>query len=83
MRSALASSASESLHYASVAEQDELLFLFYDETMSHQFTKRARNTAGAPMRNMLNWADWVRAAIPAERYDFDAAKAAVMRRTGL
>jgi len=69
--------------FANLAEQDELLLLFYDETLSHRLTKRVRNTAAAQMRNMLNWADRVRAAIPNEEYDFDAAKADVMQRTRL
>jgi hypothetical protein len=37
--------------FAALAEQEELLLLFYDETMSHRLTKRVRNTAGAQMRN--------------------------------
>jgi hypothetical protein len=69
--------------FAQLAAQDELLLLFYDETLSHRLTKRVRNTAGAQMRNILNWADRVCAAIPDEEYDFNQAKADVMRRTRL
>jgi hypothetical protein len=63
--------------FAALAEQEELL-LFYDGTLSHQLTKRVRNTAGAQMRNTLNWADRVRAELPDDRYVLDAAKADVM-----
>jgi len=57
--------------------------LFYDESLTHRLTKRVRNTAGAQMRKILNQADRVRAAISDDRYDFDAAKADVMRKTRL
>ena len=69
--------------FAQLAEQDELLLLFYDESLTHRLTKRVRNTAGAQMRKILNQADRVRAAISDDRYDFDAAKADVMRKTRL
>jgi hypothetical protein len=69
--------------FAALAEQDELMLLFYDETLSHRLSKRVRNTAGEHMSRILNWADRVRAAIPDEQYDFNQAKADVMRRTGL
>lgn len=69
--------------YASLAEQDELHFLFYDQTLQHQLTKRTHNTAGRQMSNILNWADRIKAAIPDEQYNFDAAKAAVMATTTL
>jgi hypothetical protein len=69
--------------YASLSEQRRLTFLFYDESLQHQLTKQVPNSAGDHMRNVLNWADRVKAAIPLQRFDFDAAKADVMRRTGM
>jgi hypothetical protein len=51
--------------------------------VSHRLTKRVRNTAGTQMRNLIDQADGVRAAIPNDRYDFDAAKTDVMRKTRL
>jgi hypothetical protein len=70
-------------NFAALAERDELLLLFYDETLSHRLTKRVRNAAGGHMSRIPNWADRVRAAIPDEAYDFDAGKADVMRTTRL
>jgi len=69
--------------YANLTEQEDFLFLFYDETLSHRLSKRVPNTAGDQMRNILNWADRTRASILDERYDFNAAKADVMRRVRL
>jgi hypothetical protein len=69
--------------FAQLGEQEELLFLFYDETLSHRLTKRVQNTGKQEMGRILNWADRIKAATPDEQYDFDAAKAAVMRRTAL
>ena len=69
--------------YASLAEQDEFHFLFYDQALQHRLTKQTRNTAGRQMSNILNWADRLKAAIPNELYDFDAAEAAVMATTRL
>jgi hypothetical protein len=60
--------------FAAPAEQEELLLLLYDETLSHRLTKRVRYTGGAQMRNTLNWADRVRAGLPDDRYVLDAAK---------
>ncbi|MBV9280751.1 MAG: hypothetical protein JOZ41_11760 [Chloroflexi bacterium] len=69
--------------FARLAEQEELLFVFYDEVLSHRLTKRVRNSAGGEMSQILSYADRVRAAIPDERYDFDRAKATVMATTRL
>jgi hypothetical protein len=69
--------------YASLSEQQHLTFLFYDQSLQHQLTKQVRNSAGDHMRNILNWADRVKAAIPDSQYDFDGAKADVMQRFSL
>ena len=69
--------------FANLAEQDELLLLFYDEGLSHRLTKRLKKTTGHEMRNILNWADRVRASIPDEWCDFDRARADVLRTMGL
>jgi hypothetical protein len=69
--------------FARLAEQEELLFGFYDETLSHRLTKRVRNSATDEMSRILTYADRVRAAIPEGQYDFDRAKAAVMAITQL
>jgi hypothetical protein len=69
--------------FASLAEQDELTLLFYDESLTHCLSKRLRNTDPAGMRRLLAMADRLRAMIPADRYDFDVAKAAVLHATSL
>jgi hypothetical protein len=65
--------------YANLSERETLTFLFYDETLSHRLTKQVRNGASDHMRNILNWADHIKAAIPKDEYDFDSAKAALVR----
>jgi hypothetical protein len=69
--------------FASLAEQDELTLLFYDEALAHRLSKRVRNGDPAGMRRLLAVADELRAMIPADRFDYDAAKAAVLRATSL
>jgi hypothetical protein len=64
--------------FASLAEQEEFTFLLYDETLKHRLSKKARNSAGTHMGQILNWADRIKAAIPESEYDFDQAKAVVM-----
>lgn len=69
--------------FASLADQERLTFLFYDETLSHQLTKQVRNGAQAEMGRILTYADRINASIPADQYDFDRAKAGVMARTSM
>ncbi len=68
--------------FASLAAQEELTLLFYNEQLAHRLSKRVRNGDPAGMRRLLNIADRLRAMIPADRYDYDAAKRAVLRGTG-
>ncbi len=69
--------------FASLAEQEELTLLFYDETLAHRLSKRVRNGDPAGMRRLLAVADALRAMIPLDHYDYDTAKAAVLRSTSL
>jgi hypothetical protein len=68
---------------AALAEQEDVLMLFYDEALQHQLNKRVRTIDGAAITAMLAEAGTLRAAIPAERFDFYRAKAEVMEVTQL
>lgn len=69
--------------FARLATQDELLLLFYDERLKHRLTKKVGNGEPETIGEILEQAETVRRRIPPERYDFMAAKAAVMRGTRL
>lgn len=69
--------------YADLAQQPALTLLFYDETVTHRLNKRVRHTAGEQVGTILSVAERLREAIPATDFDFDQAKAAVLRRTRL
>jgi hypothetical protein len=69
--------------FACLSEQDELLLLFYDESLEHRLTKRVRNHATGEMSRILNWADKVATSIPTDEYDFDRAKVAVQASTSM
>jgi hypothetical protein len=69
--------------FARLATQKELLLLFYDEQLKHRLSKRLGNVDPETIEEILSKADSFRRTIPPERYDFMAAKAAVMRRTTL
>src|SRR5688572_19408321 len=67
--------------YAALARQDELVMLFYDQTVDHALSKRVRLTDRPRLLEVLTTADRLFLAIPEERRDFDAAKAEVMSQT--
>jgi hypothetical protein len=69
--------------FARLATQRELLLLFYDEQLQHRLSKRLGNVEPEVIEEILSGAESIRSTIPLERYDFMAAKAAVMRRTTL
>jgi hypothetical protein len=64
-----------------LAQRPELRFLFYDQALRHHLSKLVRNTKAAEIAQLAEEAQRRVAAIPAEQYDFDAAKADVMERT--
>jgi hypothetical protein len=69
--------------YAALAEQDHLVMLFYDERLRHQLTKRVGTPNPEAVTEVLTTADRLLDAIPADRRDFNQAKADVMARTQL
>lgn len=75
--------ADQRADFARLATQQELILLFYDEQLQHRLSKRVGNVAPETIEEILAQADTMRRRIPAERYDFMAAKEAVMRHTDL
>lgn len=69
--------------YAALAEQDQLYLFFYDEQLRHRLTKGVHNAGGDTIRDVLTQAEQLRARIPQQQFDFDAAKKEVMRQTHL
>lgn len=69
--------------FAALADQDEVLLLFYDEALRHRLSKRVPTPNREDIPLLLGWAADRCAAIPAAAYDFDRAKAAVLRQTTL
>jgi hypothetical protein len=75
--------ADQRADYAALAQQDHLLMLFYDERLRHQLTKRVGTPNREAVSEVLATAERLLAAVPAERRNFDRAKADVMARTQL
>ena len=69
--------------YGELARQDELPLLFYDESLRHRLAKRVRHSAREGVLEVLITALRLRAQIPHDRFDFDAAKAEVIAVTEL
>jgi len=69
--------------FRDLAQQPELRFLFYDEGLRHRLTKAVRNDQAEAIAQIAAAADRLRATIPDEQFNFDAAKASVMERTSL
>lgn len=69
--------------FARLAGQEKLLLLFYDEALQHRLSKRVDNVDPETIEAILAQAEAVRRRIPPDRYDFMAAKDAVMRHTDL
>ncbi|HLZ25400.1 MAG TPA: hypothetical protein VKQ30_25030 [Ktedonobacterales bacterium] len=67
--------------FAALAEQEELLLLFYDEALRHRLSKRVPYPDRGDIPRILTRADELRAAIAPWRFDFERAKAAVMKST--
>jgi hypothetical protein len=75
--------AAQRADLAALAEQRETLYLFYDEQLTHRLSKRVATVDGAAITALLAEAGRLQAAIPADRFDFDRAKAEVMEATTL
>ena len=69
--------------FARLAEQDQLLLLFYDEKLAHRLSKVVPYQDEGEVGAILREADGLLAAIPPEQFSFERAKLAVMRQTSL
>ena len=67
--------------FAAIASQKTVIMLFYDETLTHRLTKAVGQGLNEPILEVLHHAEQMLAQIPKEKFDFDRAKAAVMKRT--
>jgi hypothetical protein len=69
--------------FQDVSQRDYLRFLFYDASLQHRLSKVVPNPDREIITQITTAADELAARIPAERFNFDAAKASVMERTSL
>lgn len=69
--------------FAVLQGQRELHLLFYDENLRHRLTKRVRNAPSEMTELVLDQATSLLARVPRDQFDFDRAKADVMKQTGL
>lgn len=66
-----------------LAQQQKFLFLFYNENLQHQLSKQLNNSNGKQMSKILELADRRSSILSDATYNFDQAKARVMRNTKL
>jgi hypothetical protein len=69
--------------YAALATQTHLPLLFYDDTLTHQLTKVVPYHQQQETAATLTIAERLVGLIPPDEYNFDLAKAAVMRTSRL
>jgi hypothetical protein len=69
--------------FAALATQDQLLLLCYDEALAHRLSKVVAHPPDPTVDQVVERAQQLAAAIPTARFDFDAAKRAVMEGTSL
>jgi hypothetical protein len=69
--------------FLDLAQRQELRFLFYDASLRHRLTKVVPNHDRETISQISSTAEKLRAQIPADRFDFDAAKADIINRTSL
>jgi len=69
--------------FAALAVQKSVLLLFYDEGLKHRLTKQVDSAPNDAIPEIVRQADELLARIPPGQFDFDRAKAAVVRRTRL
>jgi len=69
--------------FLDLAQRPEFRFLFYDQNIRHRLSKLVRNPDPASITQIATTAAQLRAAIPDEQFNFDAAKAAIMEQTSL
>jgi hypothetical protein len=68
---------------AALTTQEELPMLFYNEALQPRLSKVMAYGTQEEMAEILRSADHLLGSIPPEYYDFDMAKAAVIKATGL
>jgi hypothetical protein len=73
----------QAANLACLALQPDYYFLFYDETLTHRLTKLVPQTEQLAVADILLRAVAISLTIPAEQFDFEQAKAAVMEQTRL
>ena len=69
--------------YDQLAQQEQLYLLFYDEHLRHRLSKVVPYAGQEDIFRVLEVADRLHRSVPRERFDFDRAKANVLRRTTL
>lgn len=69
--------------FGTLATQEELYFLFYDEALAHRLTKVIPHSNPEMITQIVQEADRIFGDIPIDQYDFDQAKAAVIAATSL
>ena len=69
--------------FAALSDQENYLLLFYDERLRHGLSKLVPNSQDGSARQILAQAEAIRARIPPWRFDFNAAKRAILRSTKL
>lgn len=69
--------------YAQLARQREVFLLFYDEALRHRLSKQVPAPAPANVLRTLQEAERRFLAIPRHQFDFDQAKAAVLKEVTL
>jgi hypothetical protein len=66
--------------YLKLGKQKDILVLAYDASLQSPIQKRLTNLHQRAVLEILVLADKLRATIPANEYDFEAAKAAILER---
>lgn len=69
--------------FATLSDQPRYIFTFYDEHLQHQLTRFVDNTHGAETAALFRLALLASSRISDQQYDFDRAKAAVIRGTSM
>jgi hypothetical protein len=69
--------------FAALATQDQLVLLCYDEQLAHRLSKVVPYRDAGTIAAIVGRADQLLAAIPTDRFSFEAAKQAVLQATRL
>jgi len=67
--------------FAALAGQKELYLLFYDELLEHRLSKQVHSSQNEIVSEILMRAEEILAAIPKDKFNFDQAKADIIKRT--